>query len=330
MNHFFTQVDLPSFPWNINHKHSLLLMGSCFADEIGAQFKENKFDTLVNPFGTLFNPLSVFQHLIHALSSEPLNPEKWVVYKGLHFHYDLHSSIFHKEKNDLVSQYQSLQKQVKHYLNGDYIFITLGTAWVYEWVATGETVANCHKQGSRLFRKNLLSPDQILTSFEDCYQLLKSNNPNLKFIFTVSPVRHIKDTLSLNAVSKATLRLSAHQICTQFEDCYYFPSYEIVLDELRDYRFYSPDLLHPNEVAVKHIWNKLGTVIFEKETIGINEKWQKISRSLAHIPLHPDTVEYQNHLLHTLKSLEDLEELLPVEEEIAKLSQKIKNMKDKE
>jgi hypothetical protein len=208
----------------------------------------------------------------------------------------------------------------------DWLIITYGTAWVYELLETKEVVANCHKMPQTLFAKSLMTQKKVLDSFETMYGLLKSFNPNIKIIVTVSPVRHLKDTLELNSVSKSVLRVACHTLTEQYHDVLYFPSYEIMMDDLRDYRFYKSDMIHPTKDAEEYIWEKFVERFFDDSLKSFLKKWGEIRTALAHKPFHPTSSSHQKFLHQTLKKLLELKALVNVDQEVAMLEEQLRAM----
>jgi len=201
--------------------------------------------------------------------------------------------------------------------------LTYGTAWVYQRKETGETVANCHKLPAAMFTKSLLTEEMIFSSFKTFYEQLKKFNPTIKIIITVSPVRHLKDTLELNNVSKSMLRVACHTISNRFEDVEYFPAFELMMDDLRDYRFYKPDKLHPTTEAEDYIWEKFMERFFSPELKDFVGKWNVILSALRHKPFHPHATLHQQFLLDTLIKLDELKSMVNVEEETALVKQQM-------
>ncbi len=192
------------------------------------------------------------------------------------------------------------------------LMITYGTAWVYHLNASGHIVANCHKQNASLFNKSLLSQKHILESFDHTYNELKTLNPGIKIILTVSPVRHIKDTLELNSVSKSILRLSCHTIAEQYADVEYFPAFEMMIDDLRDYRFYKSDMIHPSTEAEDYIWENFLSRYADPSLKNFMVKWRVIQSALSHRPFHPQSTGHQHFVSETLKKLDELSSLVDV------------------
>lgn len=290
-------------PFIIEQGNSIITIGSCFADMIGTRLQHYRFNVLANPFGTTFNPISIFQLLNMSLNKkyDPLPASSGEIWYDHQFHSEL--SAFSPERLQDICMEQILQvhKQVHH---ASVLVITLGTAWVYRHMESNTIVSNCHKQPGRLFTKELISVKHILEDFEPLYAGLKAVNQGLKIIFTVSPVRHIKDSLPLNSVSKSILISAAYYICEAFDDCYYFPAYELQIDDLRDYRYYAEDMLHPSTQAEDYIWNKLSNWAFSTSLQDAMAEWDHLQRLLQHKAFHPDSMAHQQFLTQTIQRFE--------------------------
>lgn len=300
----------------IDLKSKVLTTGSCFASEFGIRLAKNKFDILVNPFGTNYNPISIHQNLSDAYHQK-LDDRFLVEQSGIWHHFDYHSQWSSQKKDELIRQIQQIQPTVKDYIEkANLLIITYGTAWTYHHKKLDHLVANCHKVPQHEFEKRLLSLDEILSSFSELHKLLNKINPAARIIITVSPVRHIKDTLVLNSVSKATLRLACHSISNQFENVEYFPSFEIMMDDLRDYRFYDRDKIHPTEEALDYISHKFSDRYFDSNTKAFIEKWHSIQLAMEHRPYHPNSPSHQHFLKDLLRKLEELKNTVHVDEEI--------------
>lgn len=318
---FRTELMIPQAAEAITHKSRLLLVGSCFADEVGQRLTDDKFQALVNPFGTIFNPLSVFELLQKSLSREPLQTMP-VERDGLFFHYGLHSRYFADSAEAVQELARRQLRQTADFLqisadSDKWLIITLGTAWIYELADSGVPVANCHKMPAQLFHKRLLQVEEIVAAFQKLYAVLPAD---WRLILTVSPVRHIKDTLPLNTVSKSVLRLAVHQITEKFPQIAYFPAYELLLDDLRDYRFYAEDLLHPSKQAVNYIFDKFAATYFREPTLQLIQQWQKIRQGLAHRPLQANSDAHRRFLEQLSQKLAEIAPYLDVSEEIAALN----------
>ncbi|MCC5930419.1 MAG: GSCFA domain-containing protein [Cyclobacteriaceae bacterium] len=291
---------------------------------MGQKFFDNKFDVLVNPFGTLYNPLSIFTLLQHALRKEPLPSEAYLVNQGICRHYYLHSDVSASHQTQLAEKASEVLDKCRTYLaKSECILFTLGTAYVYRHLASGLLAGNCHKMPASYFEKLMLKPEEISSAFDSLASEIRKINPGAQFIFTVSPVRHLSDTLPMNGLSKSVMRVAIQQIIDRVPDTTYFPSFELMIDDLRDYRFYKEDLVHPTDQAVDYIWQKFATSHFTAETQKVLTNWQKIKKSLDHRPFYPASEQYLVFLKKTLSQLEVLQKELPCDLEIEEIKAKI-------
>jgi hypothetical protein len=324
---------MPSFrteltPAKIAHAITLqtpvFTTGSCFSDAMGGKLGEHKFNTLVNPFGTTYNPYSIHKLLRFALHKTHPAERTYANNNEVYFQYDFHSEFSATDKQQLNENICKVIDESHTFLKtAGWMIITYGTAVVYERNDTSEIVANCHKMPSHHFTKKVLTENKILESFEEFYQELKIFNPNCKIILTVSPVRHIKDTLTLNSVSKSILRIACHTITETHPNVFYFPAYEIMLDDLRDYRFYKSDMLHPSAEAEEYIWQKFSDTFFDNATQKFVARWQSIYRSLQHRAFHTQTSAHRKFLTNLLIELEELKNQVNVEQEIATIKSQL-------
>lgn len=320
MNNFRTEIKLAaSTP--LSHQSVLLTAGSCFADQLGAQLTHHKFNCLANPFGTTYNPIAIHEALRTAVHGDSINEAHFVKHPDYWTHLDYHSRWSDATRDGLKAQLSNVNGEVGRFLaKVDVVVLTYGTAWAYAYHETGATVGNCQKLPADRFKKFLLSPAQIIDSFESVYQTLRAIRPTLRFLLTVSPVRHTRDTLELNSVSKAALRLACHYLSQQFEGVEYFPSYEIMLDDLRDYRFYETDMIHPNQTAIAYIWEQFSKRYFTTSTQQLNERISALQKDLQHRPFRAGSPSHQQFLKETLRKAEDLNKEVNLEEEIRQLS----------
>jgi hypothetical protein len=326
MTPFRTELSILPSALPIGFSNKLLTAGSCFADDLGRWLEGNKFTIEVNPFGTTYNPISIHKSLIQAAQGKDVPKQKFINSNESWYHYDFHS----KWNSPDVSILQStLQKQLfrigEQLKKADTVIITYGTSWAYDLIALKDIVANCHKQPARNFTKFLLTPDRIVESFGELYKVISELNPNVRFILTVSPVRHLKDTMELNQVSKSTLRLACHTIATQFKMAEYFPSYEIMMDDLRDYRFYKEDMIHPNETAIDYIAQKFSDRYFTKPTRETIDNWSQIKKAIEHKPFQALSSGHQKFLSDTLNKLEALKNRINVEDEIKEIRKRLES-----
>ncbi len=306
----------------------VLTVGSCFADSIGERLRLNKVTALVNPFGTVFQPLALAQ-LLRAAAGEEQDWQQHVVEaRGRWQSYDFHSTIGAESPVELLQTIQDTVRRVGDFVRtADAVVLTLGTAWAYRLRETGELVSNLHKLPAGLFEKELLTADEIVNGLAEVHALLRRINPDIRIVLTVSPVRHIKDTLPLNAVSKSVLRVACHYLSELLPNVSYFPAYELLTDDLRDYRFYAADMLHPSEVAEDYIWERFARAYFDADFGRFRKEWAAVRQSLGHRPLHPGAPEHRVFLDQTRERLERLtaqgvdvrQELRDVQRQLASL-----------
>ena len=267
-----TTVSIPKSDVAIKHQSSILLIGSCFSQNIGKKLIENKFDVNINPNGIIFNPISGLKALQRIIKNKPYTEKELLQHNKKWLSFDHHSSFSSFNKEECLNQINnSLECAHQHINKSKTIFITLGSAWVYEYENFG-IVANCHKIPNKQFNKRMLSVKEILTAFKTIKEQLK----DFDVVFTASPVRHAKDGLHENNLSKSTLLLAINNLVEQNSNYHYFPAYEIVIDELRDYRFYKDDLVHPTDLAVNYVWEKFSDCYFDNTTQDLNSEIQKI------------------------------------------------------
>jgi hypothetical protein len=267
----------------INHSHNIFLIGSCFTENIAHKLIECAFKTYHNPSGILFNPASILQCL-NSLVEEKNFDEKYLLQRDtIHLSYLHHSSIHASDKNQLIEKINSENVKAKAFLKeSNFLIITFGTAFAYQHMGLNEVVANCHKQPGSAFEKKLLEVNTIVNDYSLLVLALQKINPDLNILFTVSPVKHLKDGVVENNLSKATLLLSVHELVKKHPNCSYFPAYELVNDDLRDYRFYKQDLAHPNDIAINYVWEKFSDCFFSAETKHFNQGIQKLNAALNH------------------------------------------------
>lgn len=322
---FRTAISLTPSPFEITLATPLLSIGSCFSNCIGHRLSENKFNIITNPFGTIFNPISIFRLLNYAVTGENPPANTYVQNDGIWKNIDLHSDFSDAHKDLLEEKIIQAIATVRESLPTlSYLLITPGTALVYETKQENYLVANCHKLPSSNFhQKRLLAVEEIISSFERLKQNLAKVNPDLRYIFTVSPVRHIKDSLELNSWSKSVLLMAAKKLAHEDEKIEYFPSYEIMMDDLRDYRFYTSDMIHPTSVAEDYIWNGFSNRYFRNSTVAFLKQWSKIKEALAHKPFHPDSTAYQTFLSKTISKLAALNTTTDVSKEIGILKERL-------
>ncbi|MEM7109030.1 MAG: GSCFA domain-containing protein [Bacteroidota bacterium] len=322
---FRTEISIPASTITIDHRSQIMTIGSCFSDRMGQYLLDHKFRALANPFGVVFNPVSIFQLLENAIDLKPPDPTGYVQSDGLFKHLDFHSDFNGHNVLEVEQSIVSVVEKVHSFLkDADVLIITLGTAIVYEYLKTSQIVANCHKIPQKEFKKSRVSSTSIYEAFQKLYQSLSSFNDGLQIIYTVSPVRHIKDTLIENGSSKSILRCSCDVLTESFDQVSYFPSYEIMLDDLRDYRFYKEDMLHPNITAERYIWNKFAETYFTEKSLSSIKEWQKLRKAIDHKPFNPKSDLHQKFVAETITKVDQFSDRFDVSEEMNSLKQQLR------
>lgn len=312
---FSTVVPVHEGHPKINYNSHVLSLGSCFAVNMGEKFNYFKFSGAINPFGILFHPVALEKVIRFALNDVPFTEEDIFFHADRWNHFDAHSDLSSTTSSVLLGNLSQASGDLKSALiNATHITITLGTSWVYRLVATGALVANCHKVPQKQFGKELLSVDEIKQSLQNITEMINSVNKDAVVIFTVSPVRHIKDGFAENQWSKANLISGLHQIINHkpqtISSCY-FPSYEIMMDELRDYRFYAPDMIHPNQLAIDYIWERFAESWISEEILQTMKQVDNIQKSLLHRPFNPDTESHKKFTENLDSKIKALQKLHP-------------------
>jgi hypothetical protein len=277
-------------------------MGSCFTEVIGEIMKELQFRIDVNPFGVNYNPSSVARNIWTLMNSREYSLEDLHSHEGRWFSYDHHSRFSDPDPEFCLQRINHrIDASRKHLEKTNFLLLTWGTAWVYVHRKTANVVSNCHKMPASHFSRHLLTVNQIVDMHTKLFAALRKNFPDLRIILTVSPVRHWKDGPELNSVSKSTLILAAHSLQKMFSYCEYFPAWEIAMDDLRDYRFYAEDLLHPNRQMIQYIWEKFSGAWLDRETFNITRQVEKLINAMKHRPFEPGSA---GHLAFLEKQLE--------------------------
>lgn len=308
---FQTEVQIPEFAWKTGYQTPNLFMGSCFTENVGEKMAALKYPADINPFGILYNPVSVACGLRFLLQKKEFTENDLIQHDGLWHSFFHHSRFSSPDLEETLNAMNSrIEASATFLKNAGFLFLTFGTAWVYEYKSTGQTVSNCHKIPEKEFRRFRLTPGEIVEEYRQLLSDIWEFNPKIKVIFTVSPIRHWKDGAIENQRSKATLLLAADQLVRGFGEnsCNYFPAYEIVMDELRDYRFYGEDMIHLSNAAVNHIWEKFQNSLIEKESRDISEEVKKIISAMNHRPFYQFTMEHINFLKQSLQKAYRLEE----------------------
>jgi lysophospholipase L1-like esterase len=311
------QTKIPLTPSDnpIDYQSKLVLLGSCFVENIGAKLDYFQFQHLQNPFGILFHPSAIENLVQRAIAGKNYQQEEIFEQDGIWRCFDAHSDLRSDNPKTLLNLLNQKLKETKESLEtASHIIITLGTAWVYEYNSSGKMVANCHKVPQKQFIKKLLSVAEIELSLKHIIRLIQSVNPKAQIICTISPVRHIKDGFVENQRSKAHLITAVHSVLSsraQSRDLAYFPSYEIVMDELRDYRFYGNDMVHPNELAVGCIWEKFKSVWIASNSYTVMDEVDAVQKGLLHRPFNPDSEAHQKFKTSLRAKITYLQERYP-------------------
>ena len=278
----------------INYGSKILLMGSCFAEHIGEKLEYYQFQNQVNPLGTFFHPEAIATFLERILQNRPYTGEDAFEHQGQWNSFEAHSRLSQNSREGLLNDLNHQLKLSRQTLEtATHIFLTLGTAWGYRLATTGKWVANCHKVPQKDFSKELMPIPQVEDSLDRIRGFIRELNSDAQVVFSVSPVRHLKDGFIENQRSKAHLISAVHKI-TDGGDAFYFPAYEILMDELRDYRFYGGDMVHPNTLAVEYVWEKFCGAWIDKSASGVMKEVGEIRKGLAHRPFHPESQAHKD------------------------------------
>ncbi|MBT0606680.1 GSCFA domain-containing protein [Aequorivita echinoideorum] len=311
-----TEIPLKPEEDHIDYSSKIVLLGSCFSENIGAKFDWFKFQNLQNPFGIIFNPVSIENLIARAIANENFSEKDIFEHNGIWKCFETHSELASLDKAEFLQKLNNALLELRNWLySATHIIFTFGTSWVYREIKENEIVANCHKLPQKNFKKELLSIEAISKSLQTIFDKISAINPKATIINTVSPVRHIKDGFVENSLSKAhllsALHETTHQLSTKNHQLKYFPSYEIMMDELRDYRFYSEDMLHPNKTAVEIIWQKFSKVWIASETEALQKEIASIQNGLKHKPFNPESAEHFQFLETLQKKTNLVQEKFP-------------------
>lgn len=312
---FSTNVKIPKSEFQITHASGIMMLGSCFAQNIGHRLQECKFRVELNPFGILYNPLSICEALRYILAPSSFDSDDdTFFYHNEMWHSWLHHSDFSRRTKEgaIEAVSRRLTTAGEALASTDTLILTFGTAYVYRLATNGRIVGNCHKVPQSQFTRSLLSVNEIVSQMQATIEALLQQRPTLKILFTVSPIRHLRDGAHDNQVSKATLLLAIEELQRLYpHSTLYFPSYEIMLDELRDYRFYSEDMIHPSGVAVDYIWERFTETYFSKETQQLNNELCEIARALAHRPFDASSQAHLTFLSKIMLKIEAIQKKYP-------------------
>lgn len=309
---FRTQIPISKSNQPIDYNSKVVSLGSCFAVNISEKFNYFKFQTTTNPFGIIFNPVSI-EKIARRVAEKRFFTEEDIFCFNERWHcFEVHSELSHPNKEVFLSTLNELiDSTYQQLIDSTHIIITYGTSWVYREKEQYEVVANCHKVPQKQFDKDLLSVETIEKAIHNTIDLIQEINPDCNFIFTVSPVRHIKDGFVENQISKAHLITALHSSLSHFSSSNYFPSYEIMMDDLRDYRFYGPDMLHPNQTAIDYIWNLFAEAYITSESFSTMSVIENIQRSLHHRPFNEEADEHRKFLSQLQDKIKSVEAKFP-------------------
>lgn len=310
-----TSVPLDEAKNPLDYNSKVVLIGSCFSQNIGAKLDYFKFQNLQNPFGVLFHPLAIENVLKRAISGKAYQADEVFEQGGIWSCFEAHSQLNgHSQEQILKNLNEGLEKTASCVKAASHVFITLGTAWAYQLNATAKYVANCHKVPQKEFAKKLLSIDEIVNSLQNSVNLLQSVGCEKQIVFTISPVRHLKDGFIENQRSKANLVNAVHAVLlsqTPSDKLSYFPSYEIMMDELRDYRFYEKDMVHPNELAIDYIWDKFKSSWISENVYDVMHKVETIQKGIAHRPFNSNSQAHKSFEKDLQSKIEYLQKNYP-------------------
>ena len=309
---FFLPFQISSFPFKISYTDKILFIGSCFSEEIGNKMTELKFKVLQNPNGILYDPISITDALFSYIENKPFEEENLFELNGLWHSWKHHSSFSGISKKEVLNKIETSQKQAHLFLKeAKILIITFGTAYNYQLKKSFKNVANCHKAPGNLFIKTLLPIEEIKPGLLSAISALQLFNPGLRILFTVSPVKHVKDGLVENNRSKARLIETAHAVSEEKENVFYFPSYELVTDVLRDYRFYKKDLVHPNESANDYVFEKFSHSFFDTSTQEIMKGIAKPLAAVKHKPFLKESEAHQTFIASQIQNIKEIEKKYP-------------------
>jgi hypothetical protein len=307
-----TQLPLEIQSPLIDYSSKLVLLGSCFAENIAEKFSYYKFQNEVNPLGVLFHPIAILDLLTRAHENNPYSEKDIFFSNGCWQSFQSHSRLNSISQIEILDHLNKALKSTQDQLkNASHVILTFGTAWVYEHIQSKTIVANCHKQPQKEFEKSILSIDQLQDTFNSIISILKSFNPKVTVVFSISPVRHLKDGFVENNLSKAHLITALHSVINTTENTHYFPSYELLMDELRDYRFYKQDMVHPNQIAIDYVWEKFQPIWIDADVNPIMQEVNQLQKGFAHKPFNPLAEEHAIFLSSLAKKAKAMESRFP-------------------
>ena len=309
---FRTEAEIVPSKVKLEVNDTIVLIGSCFVEGGGQRLEEGLLPVMCNPYGTVYNPLAISKQIERIIHRQSCSDDELISESGRWHSKYAHSRLSANTQDEVKANISQATEQAARALaNAKCLVITFGTAWIYRLIATGEVVANCHKLPANQFQRELLSVDDIVRQYDETIKTIQQHNNSIRILFTVSPIRHLKETLHGNQISKATLLLAIDKLMTQHTCVEYFPSYEIMMDELRDYRFYADDMMHPSPLAIEHIWKHFADVFFPPRTKKFLQTWEEIRQALDHRPFHPDSEQYKQFLSQIELRIHRLKEKYP-------------------
>ncbi|MDF1548008.1 MAG: GSCFA domain-containing protein [Bacteroidales bacterium] len=300
------------FSKKISHSDKSIFIGSCFSNNIGQKFIDAKLPCTVNPFGVLYNPESVKNCIEIIIKKQYFSEDDLLYFNEKWISFSHHGIFSGQDKDNVLRRINSNIEEAHLFLKeSKYLYITFGTALVYKNIKSGSIVANCHKIPSKEFEHFILKTEEIISGYADLIKRLHEFNPEINIVFTASPVRHWKDGPVRNQLSKSILMVAIHGLINKFENLSYFPSYEIMMDDLRDYRFYANDLFHPNQLAIDYIWEKFSNALLDKMAIETAKKVVQLKKNMEHRVFYPNTVAYLKFIDSNLKFISELQKQNP-------------------
>lgn len=309
---FHLDLDTGISPAKLQHRQTLLLIGSCFTEHIGKRLSDLKFDCHANPFGIIFNPESIHQLLSRILEHKTFTESELMEQQGSWFSLETHTSLNKPSKEALLNTLNTMVAEWHEYLKtADWLMLTFGSAFYYEHREQKRVVANCHKLPAKQFTKTLADPSAIRDSYQELLKKLRDFNPGLNVMLTVSPVKHLRDGVVENNLSKAVLTVAAHGIVNASDRCYYFPAYELVNDDLRDYRFYEADMAHPTQQAIDYVWQKFSASWFDPAARPLLDRIAALNTAFRHRPLQEATQAFADFKSTQLKKCMELKNDFP-------------------
>lgn len=309
---FKLEFKIPPFPATIEPASTLFFAGSCFSENIASRFERLRFRLASNTHGILYNPMSIADSITDCLTQKRFEDSDLFFANDCWNSFQHHSRFSHPDKNSCLREINdSIVEGTNTLKETDFLFITFGSAFQYKHIATSAAVANCHKIPQKEFEKILLTKEEIVERYTALINELKALNKQLNIFFTVSPVRYIRDGITENNLSKSILIQSVHEIIKNNTDCFYFPAYEIVNDELRDYRFFEADMVHPNQLAIDYVWERLSESLFPETTKKYAATVEQILRAAEHRPFNPESLSHKKFKENNMKLIDEAAQVYP-------------------